>query len=266
MGTSLEPPVTAADASTAAPPKPGVIGQAIAILRFLSANTRPLGVNAIAREVGIAPSSCFKFLKQLCDEDFVLFDPTTKCYALGGGAIMLARRALDPANTFVLIQPMLAQFGSAYGVAVGFWRKIDAKRIVLAGFIEAEHPMRIHMSVGQRLPLYIGAVGRAFAADLGLTPDEIRAELDKVRWEMSPGFEQYCQQVERYKADGYAVDQNNFAPGVTTVAVAFIDAERGVGYGISAIRFSGQLSEDETRRIGQGLVELKAQLGQSWLK
>ncbi|WP_068088988.1 IclR family transcriptional regulator [Novosphingobium rosa] len=266
MDTSLEPPMDATEAPAASLPKLGVIGQAIAILRFLAANRRPLGVNAIAREVGIAPSSCFKFLKQLCDEDFVLFDAATKCYSLGGGAIMLARRALDPANTFVLIQPMLAQFGAAHGVAVGFWRKIDEKRIVLAGFIEAEHLMRIHMSVGQRLPLYVGAVGRAFAADLGLTAEEIRAELGKVRWEMPPSFEQYREQVERCKADGYAVDQNNFAPGVTTVAVAFTDAERGLGYGISAIRFSGQLSDDETLRIGRGLAALKEQLGQSWLK
>ena len=156
--------------------KHNMIGQTLAVLRFLAATSKDLGVNAIAREIGIAPSSCFKILKHLCEEGFARFDLESKSYSLGSAAVQLARRALDPANVFGFLRPQLLAFAIMQGASVGFWRRVDRDRIVLAGFIESVDPMRIHMSVGQRLPMYIGAVGRAFAAELGLDRPDIERE------------------------------------------------------------------------------------------
>jgi len=245
--------------------KTSTVGQTIALLRLLAKAPAPLGVNAISRELNFAPSSCFRILKQLTEAGFAQFDPRTKCYTLGVAAAMLGRRALDPANTFAMIRPELEAFTERTQTSMGFWRRIDRKRIILAGFVESPNPMRIHLSVGQRLPLFIGAVGRAFAAELGLSDAELQEEFSQLRWQSAPDLAEYIQQVREYRRTGYTIDPGHFAPGVTTVATVLRDAVGGRTFGLSAIRISGHMTDSEFHAIGGALVELKRQLTEGWL-
>lgn len=249
---------------TAVVQKPSTVLQTLSILRLLATMRRPMGVNAIARTLGMAPSSCFKILKLLYEEDFAQFDFDTKCYTLGSGAAILASRALDPENAISLLRPKLEKFASAHNVSIGFWRRVASNRIILMGFIETQSLMRIQMSIGQRLPMFVGAVGRAFAADLDLTREQIENEFSKLRWQQAPSMAEFLQEVEVCRKCGYAVDRNNFATGVTTVAVAFPDAQNHLRYGISAIRFSANESDTMTPEVGSALVALKQDIIHSW--
>lgn len=253
-------PTQAATSSGDAPQKLGTVAQTITLLRFLANMPAPMGVNAIARELDLPASSCFRVLKQLAVEGFAQFDRDTKCYSLGSGAVLLARRALDPANTFSLIQPKLSQFVAENRTSLGFWRRIDRNRIVLAGFLESAQPMRIHMSVGQRLPIFIGAVGRAFASEFDLAPKEIAEVFSELRWQAPPSFEEYLRQVSEYRRVGYTIDSDHFAPGVTSVATVLNNAMGEPAFGLSAIHLSNQVNESRIEEVGEALVELKREL------
>lgn len=265
MGTASKLRTTDAASETSPSRKVNTVGQTLAILRLLANTTSPIGVNAISRELNFAPSSCFRILKQLVEEGYAQLDSSTKHYSLGSATVMLARRSLDPTNTFSLVQPILTDFVQKSQTSVGFWRRIDRDRIVLAGFVEAPNPMRIHMSIGQRLPLFIGAVGRAFAAELGLSEAEIKQELAQLRWQIPPDADAYCRQVEACREKGYAMDEGNFSPGVVSVATVLTDTMGGLSYGISAIRIAGQHSNWEVDDVGRALVELRMKLGSTWL-
>ena len=115
--------------------------------------------------------------------------------------------------------------------------------------------MRIHMSLGQRVPMLVGGVGRAFAAKLGLTEEELRSQFAMLRWQSPIRFEEYLEQVEDARRRGYAIDRNNFAAGVTVIASALCDARSTVGYGVSAIMFSGQVDASGEAAIGEMLTE-----------
>lgn len=236
--------------------KPGSIASTLAILRLLATCGRPVGVNTIARDLSLAPSSCYKFLKQLQRADFVDFDVETKCYTLGVGAIELARHALDPARAFSIVRPRLEEVAERRAVAIGFWRRTSRSRIVLAGFVQGSSPLSIHMSVGQRVPMLIGGVGRAIAARLELSEEELRREFARLRWQSPPTFEQYVRQIQEARRRGYAVDRDNFAASVTTVAAAIPDLNGGVTYGMSGIMFSGQCDDESIARTGAELVEV----------
>lgn len=236
--------------------KAGSVAATLAILRLLATCGRPVGVNTIARDLSLAPSSCFKILKQLQRADFVDFDAESKCYSLGTGAIDLARRALDPIQAFALVRPRLEQVAERLAIAIGFWRGISRSRIVLAGFVEGNSLMRIHMSVGQRLPRLMGAVGRAIAAKLELSDADLRAEFELLRWQSPPDFDEYVEQVRQARRRGFAVDCDHFASGVTSVAVAIHDRVGSVSYGMSGIMFSGQCDGQSIARVGAELVEV----------
>lgn len=265
MGTALKAAKEIPGADSIPSPKVNTVGQTLALLRFLANAAAPMGVNAISRELNFAPSSCFRILKQLAEEGYAQFDERTKCYSLGSAAVMLARRSLDPRNTFSYILPSLTDFVARTQASVGFWRRIERNRIVLAGFVESPNLMRIHMSVGQRLPLFIGAVGRAFAAELGLTDEQIRQELTQLRWQSPPDYAEYCSQVHECRNTGFAVDTGNFAPGVNTVAIVLPDSMGAVNFGLSAIRITGRIDAADVQKMGEDLVELKRHLGSTWL-
>lgn len=242
----------------------GAVATTIAILRHLALMDSPAGVNAIARDLGIPPSSCFKILKHLQHSDLAEFDEQTKCYSLGSFAAVLASRALDPANAFPLLRQQLEGFAARYGVAIGLWRRISNDRMILAGFVEGSNPLRIHMTVGQRLPMLIGAVGRAYAAVNGMTRGELEKAYGELRWQGLISFDEYYAQVEQSRQIGYAVDVDTFALGVTTVAVTLRDPLGENRYGVSAIRFSGQSGDEEIHEIGVALIRMADAIHARW--
>lgn len=236
--------------------RPSSISSALAILRLLSVPGQEMGVNRIARELSIAPSSCFKILKQLQAENYVDFDDVSKSYSLGNNAINIGRQALDPMQAFTLIRPRLERAAQEFSMALGFWRVVPGARMVLAGFVEGDSRIRIHMPVGQRLPMYMGAVGRAIAAKLDLSQKELQREFSLLRWSEPLSFGAYAAQVDAARRQGYALDHGNFAPGVSTVAVAITDTAGTVRYGISGVMFSGLHTDDGIEAIAAELMHI----------
>lgn len=221
-------------------PRVGSVAATIAILRLLASVDQPLGVNAIARRLELTPSSCFNILKTLVDEDFVNFDAATKAYSLGGGVIAIARRALDPASAFELVRSRAEDFAERRSVTVGLWRVIRRQRIMLVGYAAGATSMRIHLTVGQRLPLLMGAVGRCIAAVEHLDDATLERHFAELRWQDPLPLAEYRAEVEETRRNGWGLDQGHFIRGVTTMAVPVINAAGTVSNCISATMFTGQ--------------------------
>ena len=71
--------------------KAPAISRAAAILRLLGKSDTPLGLQTIARTLGLVPSTCLYVLRALVAEEFVAFDKDTKRYSLEAGVLTLAR-------------------------------------------------------------------------------------------------------------------------------------------------------------------------------
>ena len=237
-------------------PRRGAVASVASILRLLAVTDEPLGVNSIARAVSMAPSSCFKMMKALVSQDFASMDEHSKRYSLGSGAIAVAHRALDPSQAYATVRSRLEECAQTHSIAIGLWRVLPRSRMVLIGFAEGESQMRIHMPIGQRLPIYVGAVGRAIAARMSPTSQELKESFDTLRWQRTLSFREYVAQVEQAKRLGYGLDAGYFAPGVSTVAVAIVDTVGQVRYGLSGIMFSGQYDHKMTDKIGRQMIEL----------
>ena len=218
----------------------GSIATAIAVLRFLAQLDSPLGVNAIARELGINPSTCFNILRTLTAEQFVEFDPADKRYSIGFGSIALARRALDPQNAFDIVRPIIERMARREDLTIGMWRLTDhPQRLLMVGHCESDAPIHIRFSVGQRTPRLAGAIGRMVAAALELDEADIRREFETLRWEVSPTIEAYLASIELARNQGWAVDVGNYARGVETLAVPVFEGKM-LRYILSLTTFGGR--------------------------
>src|SRR5260370_41489586 len=98
--------------------KAPAISRAAAVLRLLGKSDTPLGVQSIARELALVPSTCLHVLRALVTEEFVSFDADTKRYSLEAGVLTLPRHWLRRNRFTDLAQPVLDRLGEAFAVTV----------------------------------------------------------------------------------------------------------------------------------------------------
>ena len=240
-----------------APPEKlvGALSAGLKVLRYLSTCTSGVGVTHVARALDINPSTCFNLLRTLVHERLVAFDSASKSYAVTLGMVELAKATLS-SNVYVrMVHPLLEQVASKFPVTGTLWQVTNNERVVLVDQVDNSISMRVHLSVGQRLPMYLAALGRCMAAHSGLDSATLKTKFDNLRWEGRPSFDTYLDEVAQAKTLGYAVDRNVYVKGVTAVSAPVISFTGKPIYAMSAIGFSAQLSDDDVMHVGESLLE-----------
>lgn len=243
------------------PAKPvNALARGIAILRYLDSQGEPVGVVQIARELNINTSTCFNLLRTLAHERLAVFDPKTKRYSPGLGVLELAHGALKQGAHIRLLHPRLEQIADEHKVTVMLWQLVSPSRAMVVDLAESPTPLRVHFTVGQRLPSLIGALGRCFAAHLGLPKAEIKAMFKELRWQDAPTFEKYWSDVEETRKTGFAVDIGHYNRNFTTAAAPILASDGRAAMAVSAITFSGDIDRS---RLLQLAADLKRVTGEA---
>lgn len=238
----------------------GALTAGLKVLRHLARTDAPVGVSQLARDLGLNASTCFNLLKTLVHEGLVEFDTAGKTYRIGLGLVEMARGALDHSSYIRIVRPHLDAIAARHGVTASVWQRAGADRVVMLDRADFDSPITLHMSIGQRLPMYVAALGRCMAAHSGLSPAELRARFDELRWQDPPSFETYRDEVEQARRRGYAVDVGRFVRGVTTASAAVQD-ERGIAkLAISAVGFSAQFRAGELKSLCEDLRDRARQI------
>lgn len=261
-----EPPEEAAASDAAGKGAPAVI-QAVRVLRCLSQAPAPMGVTAVAREVGLSPSSCFNVLRALVGEGLLNFDQVAKTYALGLGLVELASPALGLAY-LDLIRPVLLGLAVRFDCLVALWQVTSDERLVLVERFHSDAPLRIELRAGQRLPAYAGAVGRAVAAHAGLNEAQLMHRFSQFRWHQPPEFATYAAEVAKARRDGFAIDRGQLLRGIEAVGVAVLDQSGRPRLGIGSLNIAGHQSEARLQELGVAMREAAAQISRSlrWMQ
>jgi DNA-binding IclR family transcriptional regulator len=234
--------------------KAPAIARAAAVLRLLGRSENPLGVQAIARELGLVPSTCLYVLRTLTDEGLVGFDPDTKRYALDAGVLTLARQWLRRDRFADLSQPVLDRLAQGFGLTMLGVQIFGLDRIVVVAMSQSSQNFQLSTQVGSRFPALISATGRLIAAYGEYGPADLRARFDKLRWDNAPAFADWLAQVAETRTKGLAVDQGNYITGVTVVGAPVWKAAGRPSHALVAIGIGAALRGDR-------LAELETALG-----
>lgn len=243
--------------ATSGPPEKlvGALSSGLAVVRYLAASGAPVGVTRVARDLELNSSTCFNILKTLVHEGLVTFDDATKTYSIGIGLVQLAKGALEQSSYVRLLRPHLEALAAEHRVTATLWQRGREERVVLVDLADNPAAMRVHMSIGQRLPMYIAALGRCMAAYSELPEKQLRERISTLRWENAPSFDEYFAEVQQVRERGYAVDNGNYVKGVTTVSAPVVDASSRAVMAMSAVGFSAQLTKAAVRQLGEDLHE-----------
>src|SRR5262245_42283532 len=135
--------------------KAPAISRAAAVLRLLGKSDAPLGVQTIARELGLVPSTCLYVLRALVAEELVSFDSDTKRYSLEAGVLTLARHWLRRNRFNDLAQPVLDRIGEAFGVTMLGVHVVGLDHIIVVAISQSSHNFQLSTQIGSRFPALI---------------------------------------------------------------------------------------------------------------
>lgn len=234
--------------------KAPAITRAAAILRLLGKSPQPMGVNAIARELGLVPSTCLYVLRALVEEELVAFDDNTKRYSLEAGVLTLARGWLRQSSFAARVQPTLDRLAREHGVTMLGVQVVGIEHIILVAEAQGGGNFQLSAEPGSRFPALISATGRCIAAFGGHPPERIKAKFATLRWDNPPNFEQWLGEVGQTGALGYGVDRGNYIAGVTVVAAPVLARSGGVSHAIITLGIDSVIDRAGVEVLGKALV------------
>jgi DNA-binding IclR family transcriptional regulator len=230
------------------------VTRAVAILRHLGASHEPLGVHAIARAVGIVPSTCLHILRVLAAEDLVAVDAETKRYRVGAGLLSIANGALRRQGFTECVQPELDRLSRRYGVTAIGVEVTGLDHIVVVAISRSDHAVRLHVDIGSRFPALISASGRCVAA-FGAHPwNAVEREFKKLRWDRPPAWRAWRAEVEATRVKGHAIDEGNYIRGVTVVAAPVGMAARAMSHVVVVVGLMEQVRDIGIARLARDLT------------
>lgn len=233
------------------------VTRAIAILRLLGRSDEPLGVNQMARDLDLVPSTVLHILRVLTDEGLVSFDPQTKRYAIGMGILSIARSAIQRNSFTTIIQPRLDELAERFGVTSIATQTTDANHMIVVALTQLQLPFRLQVDLGSRFPALISATGRCFAAFNGVPEDELRDRFARLKWDNPPSFDTWMAEVEDTRKRGYGMDRGNYISGVTVIAVPFLDASGRMVESLVALGISERIEAAGQRKLADAMLKIR---------
>ncbi|MBY0422814.1 MAG: IclR family transcriptional regulator, partial [Parvularculaceae bacterium] len=230
--------------------KAPAIARAVAILRLLGKSETPLGVQAIARALGLVPSTCLYVLRALVDEGLVSFDPSAKRYRLEAGVLTLARAWLkrDAFNDHA--QPVLDRLAQTHGATMLGVQIVGLDHMIVVSMAQSGRNFRLSAEIGGRFPALISATGRCIAAFGGYPEAELKRRFSTLRWDHPPSFETWLSEVKRTRTKGYAVDDGAYLSGVTVLSAPVWKTAGAPSHALVAIAVEGALPRSERPALG----------------
>ncbi|GGE14154.1 IclR family transcriptional regulator [Polymorphobacter glacialis] len=201
------------------PVKPvGAVAAALRILRCIGRHAESVRLSDIVREEGLNPSTTLNILRTLEHEGLVGFDVRSKRYALADGLADLVAPVLGRRDAGRRAGQAMTAAAQELGATIGMWKRVgDEVELVRVG--ESSDAMRIAFTVGRRLPMFLGAMGRLVAARGDWSEMQLQQGFAAVPWARAPNYGDWRRQVEESRACDTGVDRGNVTAGILGVAV-----------------------------------------------
>lgn len=245
--------------------KAPAIARAAAILRLLGKSSQPLGLQPIARELDLVPSTCLYVLRALVEEGLVAFDAATKRYRLDAGVLTLARQYLRNDPFADIAQGSLDRIAAEHGMTALGVQISGLDHIVALAVSESEDNFSLSTRVGSRFPALISATGRCIAAFGGHDTASLRDRFDRLRWDNPPGFDLWMAQVEDTRRNGFAIDAGHYISGVFVLAAPVYSTSPKPSHALVALGLEGAVRAAGPDRLGDTLrkeaARVSARLG-----
>lgn len=216
-----------------------------------------LGPTELGARLGLHKSTVYRLLRALGSRGFVSTASQGERYELGPAVLLVAERLLDRPRLRDVALPEMIGLRDRTGETVSIHLRVGDHRVCIEQ-VESRQDIRRAQQVGQILPLYAGAMGKALLVDFG--PERLRALVERTPLQAltpstPPSLEQLASNLLAVAQEGYAVSFGERVVGCTTVAVPLRDASREVSAALGISGPSFRFTAERARGAASLLME-----------
>ncbi len=223
------------------------LARAIGILRAVAETRGGIALNALARQVGLAPSTTHRLLMTLRQEGLARDDGHGRWF-VGADAFAIGSAFLRDRNVVDVAGPVMRRLMQEAKETVNLAVAIDGEALYLSQ-VECEQIMRAFSRPGSRVPMHSSAVGKALLAHMpGPAVDAIvtRRGLPKFTERTITDRAALENDLRLVRSQGYAIDDAEHAIGLRCVAAAIFGAG---GVPVAALSISAPAARVPDRRV-----------------
>ena len=235
----------------------------LAILQMFEDTGQTVTVSQIARQLGIHRSNASRLAATLCDLGFLSRTDSPGRYRLGPQLPRLARLAGEPDEAVRRAREPLRRLVAATG-ETGQVAVLDGTEVVTVVVIDGWHTVRAHTVERARFPAHCTALGKALLS--GLDEECLRARFGSRALAGRTArsitrLDRLCRELDVVRRRGYAVDDEEYEPGLRCVAAPVRDAD---GVVVASLGLSGpvaRLTDEVLHRLATGVRTAAAAAG-----
>jgi DNA-binding IclR family transcriptional regulator len=241
--------------------KAPAVSKAFELLKLVAESRTEITLSELARQLGYSKGTLHGMVSALIQSGALAQAPNRRGFFLGPTLVELAFRSWNYFRISEHAQPLLDELRDRIGETV-FLGILSSSRGLIVATADASKPLKISAPPGTSIPLLAGAVGKVFlsqqpaaqAATLirehGLSAFTPRSVVKKYA---------YLAELEAVRKQGYAVDNEEYLPGVKAVAVALRN-QRGLPLAIWVVGFADSMSDHAIERIAKETQRIAAKL------
>jgi DNA-binding IclR family transcriptional regulator len=231
------------------------------LLRVVAESPKMLGQTELVRELGYSKSTTHGLIHALLREEALAQEPDGRKFYLGPAITDLAFSNWNYFKTAETAQPFINDIRGQIGETV-FLGGLIRKRVLIMASAEAEVPIKISAPAGTTIPLFAGAVGKVFLAEINI--DRVRQMIkEKGLPRYTQGTivdeEKYLAELEQVRAQGYATDNEEYIPGIKAVAVA-LKNRKGPSLAVWVVGLSSTMSSAKIDQIIDAVLKTSESL------
>jgi IclR family acetate operon transcriptional repressor len=230
--------------------------RALSILDALAQSEAGLTLSVLARQVALPPSSAHRLLTTLQRQHFVRFEPGSMSWQVGVRAFTVGNAFLQSRDVITLARPYMRRLMEESNETVNLYLLVGSDPVCKAQ-IQSRIMMRAISKPGGTLHVHRSAAGKAM---LSRSSRQEVAEIVEHRGMARAtantivSLERLVEDLAKTRARGFAIDDEEFTPGLRCVAAPIVD-ENGVSQ--AALSVAGP----SDRMIDRRLMELGKAIG-----
>jgi IclR family KDG regulon transcriptional repressor len=226
------------------------VKKAFKILSAISDASNGLGISDLSKQLKIGKSTVHGITSALEELGVLVRDPLHKKYSVGYTLLELGRRAHTRIKLRDIARIPIERLMEKVGETV-FLGIMNGDHITILDVVESHHEMKITSPPGTRLRLLAGATGKAFLAHFEEKKvKEIIQRMGLVKFTSKSIVDpkKFFKEVEETKKKGYAIDDEEYIPGVRAIA-APIQAASLPPAAIWVVGFTSSLNDQKMEKV-----------------
>jgi IclR family KDG regulon transcriptional repressor len=233
------------------------VDRALDILLCFTREEPIRSLTQIAESVRMSKTTVHRLLTTLENKRFITRDKTTGLYRLGLRFIEMASLVLQDVELHRWAHPYLQRLSEESGETVDL-SILDGSHVVYLEVIESPHRLKLAAAVGQRLPAFCTASGKALLAYL--PGDQVRKILGDNVTDYTVNnpvsIPDVLADLKLTAERGYAISEQEYEKDITAVAAPIFDADKYPIASIAIVGPSFRLTKERLPELGESICRI----------